>query len=82
MMISTAAPASLTASNTAAEVATTVEMPTAAKHPHASTPSELPEVVRNAWRRPPRAAFRTTSAVVAPGVSVSSPATGTKVSMV
>jgi hypothetical protein len=70
----------LTAVNAAADVATVVAIPTAAKQPQASTPTELPVVVRNAWRRPPRAALRTTSAVAAPGVIVSSAATGANVS--
>ncbi len=48
MATRTTAPASLTASNSVAEAATTDAIPTAAKHPHASTPIELPDVVKNA----------------------------------
>src|ERR1700729_141823 len=73
------AAASLTTVNASAEVAMTVAIPTAAQAAHASTPSELPAVVKNARRRPPRAALRTTMAVAAPGVSDSSAATGRNV---
>ena len=61
-----------------ADVATTAATPIAAKQPQASTPTELPTVVASARRWPPVAALRTTSAVAAPGVTVSSAATGAK----
>src|SRR4051795_12013879 len=76
--ISTSAPASLTAVNTVAEVATTAASPAAARAPHARTPIELPAVHTSASRRPPRAALRTTIAVAGPGVIVTRTATGTK----
>jgi hypothetical protein len=68
----------LIAVKASAEVATTAATPMAAKQPHASTPRELPTVVASARRRPPVAALRTTRAVAAPGVTVSSAATGAK----
>ena len=64
------------------DAATTAAIPAAANTPQVSTPIELPAVVKNAARRPPREALRTTSAVVAPGVIVSSAATGANVSSV
>src|SRR3954454_17499074 len=76
--ISTTAPASLTAVKTVAEAATIAATPAAASTPQTKMPRELPTVVLNACRRPPRAALATTSAVAAPGVRLSSAATGTK----
>ena len=80
--ISTAAPTSLIAVKASVDAATTAAIPAAANTPQVSTPIELPAVVKNAARRPPREALRTTSAVVAPGVIVSSAATGANVSSV
>ena len=42
------------------------------------TPIELPAIVRTPARQPPRIALRTTIAVAAPGVIVTSAAIGTK----
>ena len=45
---------------------------------HATTPIELPTMVRNPARAPPISELRTIIAKPAPGVSESSAATGTK----
>jgi hypothetical protein len=65
------------ATNAASDAATSAEIPRTDSSAQATTPIELPAIVSTPARLPPRSALRTIIAVAAPGVSVTTIATGT-----
>ena len=64
--------------NATSEAATSAEIPAIDSSAQTTTPIELPAIVRTPACQPPRIALRTTIAVAAPGVIVTSAAIGRK----
>ena len=67
---------SFSATNAISDAATSAEIPAIDSSAQATTPIELPAIVSTPARQPPRIALRTTIAVAAPGVIVTSTAIG------